>query len=170
MLKNITHPSPSRARAPRVSPARSARARVMRIPSHPRIRAQAPYGANPSARSALVCDVSNAPATTRACANTRDRSCRAHLDPALDVHNGRHRRRVVSCSAATTRVACAGDERPARPHVAYWVGGDKTRFYDTKVAYWRCACAHHACAMGRCHTHTHAHTHTHTHIMTRTWA
>ena len=70
---------------------------------------------------------------------------------------------VVSCRVLPRRRAsCAGDERPARPHVAYWVGGDKTRFYDTKVAYWRCARAHHACAMGRCQTHTHAHTHTHT--------
>jgi len=98
--------------APRVSRCTLRLARVMRIPSHPRIRAQAPYGANPSARSALVCDVSNAPATTRACANTRDRSCRAHLDPALDVHNGRHRRRVVSCSAATTRVDARATNDP----------------------------------------------------------
>jgi len=117
------HTSIAVARIARSRLARTLRlARVMRIPSHPRIRAQAPYGANPSARSALVCDVSNAPATTRACANTRDRSCRAHLDPALDVHNGRHRRRVVSCSAAThaRRARATNDPRDRTSRIG-WV-------------------------------------------------
>ena len=134
----------------------------MRIPSHPRIRAQAPYGANPSARSALVCDVSNAPATTRACANTRDRSCRAHLDPALDVHNGRHRRRVVSCSAATTRVVRGRrTTRAPKPHVAYWVGGDKTRetTLKSRIGGVRAPITRVRWADVR-RTRTHAHTHT----------